>query len=143
MQLTSDSALTHEEFAEVEERFLEGVFPASIMEQFRVMLDYFGQAPIIARSSSLLEDGFGNAFAGKYRSEYCANQGDPEERMESFLRALKLVYASALNPYALSYRRKRGLGGQRRADGHPHTAGLRYAVSPVFLPQPGGSGLLP
>lgn len=110
MQLTSDSALTHEEFAEVEERFLEGVFPASIMEQFRVMLDYFGQAPIIARSSSLLEDGFGNAFAGKYRSEYCANQGDPEERMESFLRALKLVYASALNPYALSYRRKRGLG---------------------------------
>jgi pyruvate, water dikinase len=74
------------------------------------MLDYFGQAPIIVRSSSLLEDSFGNAFAGKYRSEYCANQGGPEERLNAFLRAVKLVYASAINPDALLYRRKRGLG---------------------------------
>jgi len=59
------------------------------------MLAYFGQAPIIARSSSLLEDSFGNAFAGKYHSEYCANQGTPEERLDVFLRAVKLVYASA------------------------------------------------
>ncbi len=110
MQLTSDSFFTQEEFEEVEERFLEGEFSAPIMEQFREMLDYFGQAPIIVRSSSLLEDSFGNAFAGKYRSEFCANQGSPEQRMEGFLRAIKLVYASALNPGALSYRRKRGLG---------------------------------
>ena len=110
LQLTRDSHLTHEEFEEVEERFLDGEFPPAIMEQFRDMLDYFGQAPIIVRSSSLLEDSFGNAFAGKYRSEFCANQGSPEERMEAFLRAVKLVYASAINPDALSYRRKRGLG---------------------------------
>jgi pyruvate, water dikinase len=62
------------------------------------------------RSSSLLEDSFGNAFAGKYRSEYCANQGSPEQRLEAFLRAVKLVYASAINPDALAYRRERGLG---------------------------------
>jgi hypothetical protein len=74
------------------------------------MLDYYGQAPIIVRSSSLLEDSFGNAFAGKYRSEFCANQGTPETRLTDFMRAVKLVYASALNPNALSYRRKRGLG---------------------------------
>ena len=30
------------------------------------MLAYFGQSPIIVRSSSILEDNFGNAFAGKY-----------------------------------------------------------------------------
>ena len=34
----------------------------------------------------------------------------PDKRLESFLRAVKLVYASALNPDALLYRKKRGLG---------------------------------
>jgi len=110
LQLTCDSAISDEEFREVEQRFLAGRFPAAIEEQFRAMLDYYGQAPIIARSSSLLEDSFGNAFAGKYRSEFCANQGDPETRLTAFMRAVKLVYASALNPDALSYRCKRGLG---------------------------------
>jgi pyruvate, water dikinase len=99
-----------EEFEDIELKFLEGRFPREIIEQFKNMLDYFGQAPIIVRSSSLLEDSFGNAFAGKYRSEFCANQGTPEHRLEVFLRAVKLVYASALNPDALIYRRKRGLG---------------------------------
>ncbi len=110
LKLSRSSHISHEEFDEVEQRFVAGHFPHEILEQFRAMLDYFGQAPIIARSSSLLEDSFGNAFAGKYRSEFCANQGTPEERLEAFLRAVKLVYASALNPDALSYRRRRGLG---------------------------------
>ncbi len=110
MQLTRDSQMSYEEFEDVESRFLDGQFPASIMDQFSDMLDYFGQAPIIVRSSSLLEDRFGNAFAGKYRSEFCANQGNPEQRMQAFLQAVKLVYASAINPDALSYRHKQGLG---------------------------------
>ena len=110
MQLTRDSQITYEEFEDVERRFLKGEFPPEIMDQFRDMLDYFGQAPIIVRSSSLLEDRFGNAFAGKYRSEFCANQGSPEERMKAFLNAVRLVYASAINPDALSYRHKQGLG---------------------------------
>jgi pyruvate,water dikinase len=110
LQLSRATHISHEEFAEVEKRFLAGRFPPEIMEQFRDMLAYFGQAPIIARSSSLLEDSFGNAFAGKYHSEYCANQGTPDERLGAFLRAVKLVYASALNPDALTYRRARGLG---------------------------------
>ena len=110
LQLTRNCQISHEEFDEVERRFLTGMFPEEIMEQFRYMIDYFGQAAIIVRSSSLLEDSFGNAFAGKYRSEFCANQGSPEERLQVFLKAVKLVYASALNPDALSYRCRRGLG---------------------------------
>ena len=110
LQLSRNSHISRDEFEDVEKRFLGGRFPREIVEQFRDMLDYFGQAPIIVRSSSLLEDSFGHAFAGKYRSEFCANQGSPEDRLEAFLRAVKLVYASALNPDALSYRRKRGLG---------------------------------
>ncbi len=109
LHLSRGSPLSCEEFEEVEQRFLEGKFPPAIVEQFQDMLDYFGQAPIIARSSSLLEDSFGNAFAGKYRSEYCVNQGSPEQRLEEFMRAVKLIYASTLNPDALSYRRARGL----------------------------------
>jgi hypothetical protein len=105
LQLTRSSHISHDEFEEVERRFLEGKFPPEITEQFYNILDYFGQAPIIVRSSSLLEDSFRNAFAGKYRSEFCANQGSSEERLEAFLKAVKLVYASALNPDALSYRR--------------------------------------
>ena len=110
LQLTCDSATSHEEFQEIEQRFLAGRFSTTIEEQFRAMLDYYGQAPIIVRSSSLLEDSFGNAFAGKYRSVFCANQGNPEDRLADFMRAVKLVYASALNPDALCYRSKRGLG---------------------------------
>jgi len=110
LQLTCDSATSHEEFQEIEQRFLDGRFSATIQEQFRAMLDYYGQAPIIVRSSSLLEDSFGNSFAGKYRSIFCANQGNPEARLDDFMRAVKLVYASALNPDALCYRSKRGLG---------------------------------
>jgi len=110
LQLTCDSATSHEEFQEIEERFLAGRFSATIQEQFRAMLAYYGQAPIIVRSSSLLEDSFGNSFAGKYRSIFCANQGDPDARLADFMRAVKLVYASALNPDALCYRSKRGLG---------------------------------
>jgi pyruvate,water dikinase len=110
LQLSRNSQISREEYEQVEQQFLDGQFPKEIIEQFKDMLDYFGQAPIIVRSSSLLEDSFGNAFAGKYRSEFCANQGNPEKRLESFLRAVKLVYASALNPDALIYRKKRGLG---------------------------------
>jgi pyruvate,water dikinase len=109
-QLSRNSQITREEFEQVEQQFLEGRFSREIIAQFKDMLDYFGQAPIIVRSSSLLEDSFGNAFAGKYRSEFCANQGDPDKRLEAFTKAVKLVYASALNPDALRYRKKRGLG---------------------------------
>ena len=109
LEITRDCQISQEHFEEIEQRFLDGKFTPEIMGQFRDMLDYFGQAPIIVRSSSLLEDSHGTAFAGKYRSEFCANQGNPEDRMKAFLHAVKLVYASALNPDAISYRHKHGL----------------------------------
>ncbi len=112
MQLTYGEPITDKEFEEIENRFLEAKFNQDVIQQFQSMLNYFGQSPIIVRSSSLLEDSYGNSFAGKYRSEFCTNQGDPEDRLENFLRAVKLVYASALNLDALSYRRKRGLDHQ-------------------------------
>ena len=98
-----------EKAPELRERLLRGRFPPNIRDQFQKVLDYFGQSPFIVRSSSFLEDGFGNAFAGKYESVFCVNQGSPEERMEGFEQAVRRVYASTMDPSALEYRRRRGL----------------------------------
>ncbi|MCX5851098.1 MAG: GAF domain-containing protein [Deltaproteobacteria bacterium] len=95
--------------AVLREKMQHGTFPEEIREQFVRMLDYFGQSPIIVRSSSLLEDSFGNAFAGKYESIFLVNQGTPEERYEQFETAVRKIYASTMNENALSYRLQRGL----------------------------------
>ncbi|MHC4642168.1 MAG: PEP/pyruvate-binding domain-containing protein, partial [Planctomycetota bacterium] len=98
--------------AELKEKMLHGKFPDQIREQFQEMLEYFGQSPIIVRSSSLLEDAYGNAFAGKYESFFCVNQGSPEERYEGFEDIVRRVYASTMNEDALTYRLQRGLDQQ-------------------------------
>lgn len=90
-------------------RILMGTFPDEILRQFEDVLDYFGQSPIIVRSSSLLEDNFGNAFAGKYESVFCANQGPRRQRLDDFLAAVLTIYASSMSDGALAYRRERGL----------------------------------
>ncbi|MFC1808711.1 PEP/pyruvate-binding domain-containing protein [Candidatus Omnitrophota bacterium] len=91
------------------EKLLRGGFSNDILEQFKAMLNYFGQSPIIVRSSSLLEDAYGNSFSGKYESVFCPNQGTPEERLGDFIEAVRTVYASTMSNDALSYRVHRGL----------------------------------
>jgi hypothetical protein len=124
---------------ELREKLLRGKFPDMLREQFVQMLEHYGQSPIIVRSSSLLEDNFGNAFAGKYESVFCANQGSPETRFEAFEQAVRIVYASSMSDDALAYRQTRGLAGkdeqmailvQRVSGDHygdlffPHVAGV-------------------
>lgn len=94
---------------EIKEKLLHGKFPSQIRRQFQEMVEYFGQSPIIVRSSSLLEDSFGNAFAGKYESIFLVNQGDPEQRYSRFEEAVRRVYASTMDEDALRYRFQRGL----------------------------------
>jgi len=93
----------------LKEKMFYGTFPEEVMEKFQQMIEYFGTSPIIVRSSSLLEDGFGNAFAGKYESIFCANQGTPEQRYLQFAEAVRKIYASTMSEEALTYRLKRGL----------------------------------
>ena len=88
---------------------LTGSFPPRIVANLSDMLDYFGQSPIIVRSSSLLEDNFGNAFSGKYESVFCPNQGSRERRLENLLTAIKTIYASTLSEKALRYRAQLGI----------------------------------
>ena len=127
------------------ERIQEGIMPAVIKEQLGQMLDYFGQAPVIVRSSSLLEDGFGNAFAGKYESVFCVNQGDSCQRYTNFEQAVKTIYASTMNEDALAYRLQRGMadsdeqmallvqrvsGSMHSAYFFPHLAGVAMSHNP-------------
>ncbi len=95
--------------AELRKNMLRGRFPEELREEFQKMLEYYGQYPIIVRSSSLLEDGFGNAFAGKYDSFFLTNQGSPEERYARFEDAVRRIFASTMSEDALSYRLQRGL----------------------------------
>ena len=125
---------------ELRQVLLKGRFPNNIREKFRNMLEYFGQNPIIVRSSSLLEDGFGNAFAGKYESVFCPNRGEIEERLEYFENAVRIVYASTMDASALEYRKTRGL-----ADCDEQMAILVQRVSgsyygPYFMPCTAGVG---
>ena len=136
---------------ELEDCLKKGTFSDDIRDKFIRILDYYGQSPIIVRSSSLLEDGFGNAFAGKYESVFCVNQGTLEERLEAFEEAVKTVYASTMNISALEYRRlndlddkdeQMGLLVQRVSGSYygnyffPTMAGVGFSYSP-YSPTPG------
>ncbi len=110
LQRTAEGYFT--QAASLRDGILAGSFPDQIREQFVRTLEYFGQTPIIVRSSSLLEDSFGHAFAGKYESVFCVNTGSPEDRQKAFESAMKAVYASTMDVSALAYRKQRGLQGQ-------------------------------
>ncbi len=125
---------------EVHQKLLDGRFPTDVVEQFKRVLNYFGQSPIIVRSSSLLEDAYGNSFAGKYESVFCVNQGSPEDRLENFIAAIRKVYASTLTPEALAYRAHRGLldSDEQMAILVQRVSGDKYGDS--FFPQVAGVG---
>lgn len=123
----------------------KGKFSREMEEQFVHLLEYYGRDPIIVRSSSILEDGFGNAFAGKYESVFCANSGTTRERLDEFENAIRTVYASTMSLSALDYRKRRGLENrdeqmallvQRVSGSHydeyymPCAAGVGYSYSP-------------
>ena len=130
---------------ELADRLRTGVFSRDTQEQFIHILEYYGQDPYIVRSSSILEDGFDNAFAGKYESVFCANRGTLEERLEEFENAVRTVYASSAGLSALDYRKRRGLDRRdeqmallvMRVSGSaygswfmPCAAGVGYSFSP-------------
>jgi hypothetical protein len=98
--------------AALREKMLTGVFPEEIREQFQIMLEYYGQSPIIVRSSSLLEDAFGNAFAGKYESFFRVNQGSPNLRYDDLEDVIRQIFACTMNIDALTYRLQRGMDQQ-------------------------------
>lgn len=99
----------HNEYGMILEVFKNAEFPPEVVEHLRAMLETIGDHPLIVRSSSLLEDRFGAAFAGKYRSIFVANQGDLHTRLHELLGAIAEVYASTLHADPISYRKRHQL----------------------------------
>ncbi len=127
------------------EALLHGSFSPQLEARFLKLLEYYGDEPVIVRSSSLLEDGFGNAFAGKYESVFCRSRGSLEEKLQAFESAVRTVYASTVSLGALDYRKRRHLENldeqmailvQRVSGSHygdffmPLAAGVGYSSSP-------------
>jgi len=97
------------DFPAIREVFGNAEFPHRIVDLLRVELDERGEVPLIVRSSSLLEDNFGAAFSGIYRSIFLANQGPLEHRLRELLGAIAEIYAGVFSPDAVSYRRRHDL----------------------------------
>lgn len=104
-----DREAIDEESQRVEERFKSATFSPEVVEDFRKILNEIGEHPIIIRSSSMLEDSFGLAFAGKYLSVFLTNQGELETRLSRFIDGLKRVFASTFAPDPILYRLDHGL----------------------------------
>jgi pyruvate,water dikinase len=98
-----------QEYPHLVQVFKNCAFPPEIVKGLSVALDDFGEVPLIVRSSSLLEDRLGTAFAGKYKSLFLANRGDKQKRLEALLEAIAEVYASIFSPDPIQYRAERGL----------------------------------
>ncbi len=134
-----------QETEELERRLKNGRIPEDIRSELMKMLEHYGTAPFIVRSSSIMEDGYGNAFSGKYESVFCLNQGTPKERLQELEDAVRRVYSSVMNESAIEYRRKRHLldmdeqmalliqpvAGQRYGDYYfPTAAGVGCSYNP-------------
>ena len=99
----------HREYPHVVQVFKHSHFAPDVVRGLSLALDDFGERPLIVRSSSLLEDRFGAAFAGKYKSLFLANQGAKGERLAALLDAIGEVYASIFGPDPILYRAERNL----------------------------------
>jgi Pyruvate phosphate dikinase, AMP/ATP-binding domain len=134
------------EYDQIVQGHLQARFPEEVADRLREILDDVGPAPLIVRSSSLLEDSFGTSFAGKYSSYFCANQGSPKENLRDLTVAIRRVYASVYNPDVLIYRRRMGLldydermaillqvvqGEQHGRLFFPDLAGVAFSQSPI------------
>jgi pyruvate,water dikinase len=97
------------EYPRIIQTFKNSVFRADMIQGLSAILDDFEGAPLIVRSSSLLEDRLGSSFAGKYKSLFLANQGSKQECLEALTDAIAEVYASVYSPDPISYRAERGL----------------------------------
>lgn len=108
-QKYKDIGQVRQEYPYVIQVFKSSTIPPVIIKGLMMALEDFGEVPLIIRSSSLLEDRIGVAFAGKYKSLFIANQGTREERLLALMDAIAEVYASTFGPDPIDYRAENNL----------------------------------
>ncbi|MGQ0612815.1 MAG: PEP/pyruvate-binding domain-containing protein [Planctomycetaceae bacterium] len=94
-----------DDYPAIRDVFRNAEWPTRIVDLLRAELDRWGERPLIVRSSSLLEDNFGAAFSGIYRSLFVPNRGDLATRLQELLGAIAEIYAGIFHPDAIQYRR--------------------------------------
>ncbi len=108
-QKYKDIDIIRQEYPYIVQLFKNSSFSPDMLKNFSLMLDDFANKPLIVRSSTLLEDGIGAAFSGKYKSLFLANQGSKKKCLEELTSAVAEVYASIFNADPIEYRAERGL----------------------------------
>ena len=98
-----------QEYPDIIQVFKNSQFSSAIVKGLSLALDDLGEKPLIVRSSSLLEDRFGAAFSGKYKSLFLANRGTKQQRLDALMDAIAEVYASTFGPDPILYRAERNL----------------------------------
>ena len=128
-----DFALQCGDDSEIQRRFLEASFPASVRDN---LIEYLSEVryPIAVRSSSLLEDSQYQPFTGVYETFMLANQdADLSERLAQLMEAIKRVYASTFSQHAKAYVRATSYRlEEEKMGGHPSAGGGQEARSAVL-----------
>ena len=133
-QKYEDIAQVRQEYPYIVHVFKNSPLPPEILKGLSVALDELGEAPLIVRSSSLLEDRGGSSFAGKYKSLFLANQGTKSERLAALADAITEVYASTFSPDAIEYRAEHGMIEAHEEMGILIQEVVGKRVGPYFLP---------
>ncbi len=108
-QKYKDLDIIRQEYPYIVQLFKNSSFSPDMLKNLSMMLEEFSDIPLVVRSSTLLEDGIGAAFSGKYKSLFIANQGSKQKRIEELTSAIAEVYASVFNTDPIEYRAERGL----------------------------------
>jgi pyruvate, water dikinase len=137
-QKYKDIAQVRKEYPYVVHVFKNSAFDPEIVKGLSLALNDLGPGPLIVRSSSLLEDRLGTAFAGKYKSLFVANQGTKEERLSELMDAISEVYASTFGPDPIEYRAERGLLDYHEEMGIMIQEVVGKQVGDYFFPAFGG-----
>lgn len=133
-QKYKDIGQVRQEYPYVVHVFKNSAFDPEIVKGLSLALDDFGEVPLIVRSSSLLEDRLGTAFAGKYKSLFISNQGSKKKRLSELIDAIAEVYASIFSPDPVEYRMERNLIDYHEEMGIMIQEVVGSKVGPYFFP---------
>ncbi|MGD9676257.1 MAG: PEP/pyruvate-binding domain-containing protein [Candidatus Bipolaricaulia bacterium] len=135
VEATCDGRMPREELAA---RFAAATFPAAWRERLIPVLRR-ERRPIVARSSSIMEDDPDHSFAGMYLSEFLPNQGSIESRLARLVASIQRIYASTFGPNARAYRKRHNLDwrNEKMAILIQNMIGSRHSAD-LFYPLVGG-----
>jgi hypothetical protein len=129
-----DLGQVRQEYPYITHVFKNSPLPPEIVKGLSLAIDDLGEVPLVVRSSSLLEDRGGAAFAGKYKSLFIANRGTKAARLAALSDAITEVFASMFGPDPIEYRLEHGLIDHHEEMGILIQEVVGTRVGPYHLP---------